>query len=221
MKCGYCGKPLKENAKFCTNCGRSISGDLAEAHNSSATKGGSSVTAILSLIIVISVISAGCVGLITDCIHDRNTMIKKTSVSNSDTNTTVNTKVSSPDTAAVPKFKGDPALLGKWQCSDKAAAGYSETDYGISTRITLNFKQSGTFALEYEAANTGIQVRKITLTGIYSVNNGTLILFPDLSGYHGKYFSVHGENPELKYSAAENILTITDVYKQTIKFTAV
>ncbi|MGN0475561.1 MAG: zinc-ribbon domain-containing protein [Acutalibacteraceae bacterium] len=221
MKCGYCGKPLRENAKFCTNCGRSISGDFAETDNSSAPKGGSFFAAVISLILVIAVIIAGCVGLAISCMRDLNTMIKKPSVSESDLNKTVGANVSPSDTATIPEFKGDPALLGTWLCNDKTAAGYNETDYGISTRITITFNQNGTFALEYEATDTGIQVRKVTLTGMYSVNDGEFTLFPDLSGYNGGYFTADGERPSVKYSFAENILTMTTSDKHIIKFTAV
>ncbi len=207
MKCGYCGKPLKENAKFCTNCGRSISDASSVSNKPSDQQGGSSVAAVISLILVIFITFAGCIGLIHRDIRDWNiTSSKGSAVSQSDTQ---KSDVSQSDTAAIPEFKGDPALLGTWRCTDKTAAGYSNSDYGISTQITLTFSDDGTFALDYKMEDTGIQVRKINLTGIYSVDNGTLTLFPKLSAYDGDYFTTHGEKPSVKYSVADNKLTMT------------
>lgn len=217
MKCGYCGKPLRENAKFCTNCGRSVSGDSAEPDKASKKSGGSSFAAIFSLILVVGIISAGCAGLIYNGINDWNTASRKSSTADP----AVSSDVSQSDTAAVPQFKGDEALLGTWICTDKTAAGYSESDYEVFAEIRLAFNDDGTFTLNFDVENTGIQVRKITIMGVYSADNGVFTLFPDLSAYDGSYFTIHGEKPSVKYTAADNKLTLTTADSRQVVFTMV
>lgn len=217
MKCGYCGKPLRENAKFCTNCGRSISDTSAQPGKSSGQKGGSSFGAVFSLILVVGIILVGCAGLIYNGINDWNTASRKIPTADS----AVSSAVSPSDTAAVPEFKGDPALLGIWICTDKTAAGYSESDYEVFAEIRLAFNDDGTFTLNFDVENTDIQVRKITITGVYSADNGVFSLFPDLSAYDGDYFNIHGENQSVKYSTADNKLTIVTADNRQVIFMAV
>lgn len=220
MKCGYCGKPLKDNAKFCSYCGRNISDAPVGFDKNSAKTAGSSLAAIIALILTIIIVLAGSIALIAFGIRDWNTMPDKSmAVSESDTNRQNQVEVSSSD---IPAFVGDSALLGKWRCIDKSAAGYSAAaDYGITVNIILTFNQDGTFVLHYQMANTGIQVRNIKLTGTYTVADGKFTLSPDLSSYDGCYFGIHGENPSVGYSASAGTLIITTGDEQQFMFTSV
>lgn len=224
MKCGYCGKPLKENARFCTNCGQNVS-EIASDNNKSADNSkGATFLSVVALIFVIIIICGGCFGIISRSIRDWNTISpSKSIVSPSETKVDDNNTTSSEeDITSKPDFAGDPSLIGKWQCRDKVAAGFDEqADYGILTCITLTFNKDGTFGLNYEMENTGIQVRDIHLEGTYTVDSGKFTLTPNLSTYDGDYFNTHGDKPSVAYKTSGKTLVITTADKLQFTFTAV
>ncbi len=224
MKCGYCGKPLKENAKFCTNCGQNVSEIASDNNKITNNSKGATFLAVVTLIFVIAIICGGCFGIISRSIRDWNTISPSKSVvspseAKDDDN---NTTSSDEDTTSKPDFVGDASLMGKWQCRDKTAAGFNEqTDYGILTSITLTFNKDGTFGLDYEMENTGIQVRDIHLEGTYTVNSGKFTLCPNLSTYEGDYFHTHGDKLSVEYKTSGKTLVITTADKLQFTFTAV
>lgn len=201
MKCGYCGKDVKNNQNFCTSCGRSI-GDNSEKQGGKDQSKSSSFLAVLMLIVLIVIVTAGCAGLVING-------IKGWYVSDSQIVTPSSTNISEESVVSSREpFVGDTALIGQWQCSDKSAAGYSDADHGIETNITLTFDDEGNFSVSYCMINLGITARNETLRGSYSVKDGSLTLKPNLSSYKGDYFDDSNAEPTVKYSVEKDKLVI-------------
>lgn len=202
MKCGYCGKEVKNNQNFCTGCGRSIGDNLGQQGGKDQSKS-SSFLAVLMLIVLIIIVTAGGAGLIMNG-------IKGWYVSDSQIVSPTSPEVS--DASAVSSrepFAGDAALLGKWQCDDKSAAGYGDSAYGIETRVTLTFDDEGSFSVSYRMINLGITALNETLRGSYSARDGSFTLKPNLSKYKGDYFDNRSIEPTVKYSVDGDKLVIT------------
>lgn len=217
MKCGYCGKILKNDANFCTGCGRSVvkfqSEDELNNQNSHSSYSG----AVIALIMLIVILLAGSIFMIIRGLNN-NTASGRSIVSNSSAEPQYGSDISSP-VSSEEEFRSDPALLGQWLCNDKLAAGYTQSDYGIEIVLTLKFNEQGNFTVNYSMMNTGIAAYKITLQGSYSVENGYFTLNPDLSNYKGSYFDINGTQLSVKYSVNNDTLAITPQDGENIIFT--
>lgn len=217
MKCGYCGRILKEDANFCTGCGRSVVKFQSEDEPNTKNSDSSYLGALIVLIMLIIILLAGSIFMIFRGLNG-NTVSGWNVVSDSSTESQYNWDVSS-QISSEEEFHGDPVLLGQWLCNDKLAAGYTQSDYGIEISLTLTMNEQGKFTVNYSMMNTGIVAYKVTLGGSYSAENGFLTLKPDLSDYNGSYFDINGAQPSVKYSVNSDTLTITAQNGENIIFT--
>lgn len=219
MKCGYCGKILKEDANFCTGCGRSVVKFQSEDEPNIQNFESSYLGAVIALVMLIVILLAGGVSMIIRGLKD-NTVPGWSVVSDSSAESQHNLDVSS-QVSSEEEFHSDPALLGQWLCNDKLAVGYTQSDYGIEIVLTLKFNEQGNFTVNYSMMNTGIAAYKVTFGGLYSAENRSLTLKPDLSDYNGSYFDINGTQPSVKYSVNNDTLIITPKNGENIIFTRV
>lgn len=191
MKCGYCGENIKDNAKFCTHCGHNLREIETGGQPAQKSKGGY-ISSLLTLLVIIVILCAGSAYMLKDS-------DKSNAISASDASISEVTPL-------------DEALIGKWNCTDRAAADYSPSDYGIDVNIVLEIKNNGKFTLDYSKTDTGVPALKFKLNGSYSAQNGKITFNPDLSKLSGEtggnYFKKHGDKPTLEYSVSDSVLTL-------------
>lgn len=214
MKCGYCGRVLREGSKFCTGCGRRIDNFQAEDKQNT---GDSYLGAVITLIMLVIILSAGGVFMIlrglSGSIVSNTNIVSNSSVDKRESSE-VSSQISSQD-----EFNGDSAIFGRWICNDKSAAGYTDSDYGIEVSLMFTLSEQGDFSVNYIMTDTGITAIKVMFVGSYSTENGRLSLKPDLSDYDGNYFKVNGEQQSVNYSIKDNTLTIVTPSGNKIVFT--
>lgn len=195
MKCGYCGKNIKDNAKFCTYCGHNLIEIQPDEQPAPSTKGGY-LSSLLTLLAIIIILGAGGAY-----------MLKGGGQSNAISASDASAKSYDTEGAAF-----DEALFGQWSCTDRAAADYSPSDYGIDVNILLEMTNKGKFTLHYSMTDTGAPALKLKLNGAYSVKNGTVTFKPDLSNVSGEisgnYFKNHGNTPSFAYTVTDSTLTL-------------
>ncbi|MBQ5545089.1 MAG: zinc ribbon domain-containing protein [Clostridia bacterium] len=199
MKCGYCGKNIRDDATFCTYCGRNLSGNAPEEESVPPIKT-SPTGALITLLIVLLMLGAGSVRLLREPQkHPHGAVV---SISDSPHRTPLKEEESQPDTA----------LVGKWMCTDPAAADYDQNDYGIQVKITLVMQEDGQFRLRYHMSDTGASALKLRLDGDYLTRDGVISFRPDLSAPEGEtggdFFRRHGKTPTFPYTVTEKTLTL-------------
>ncbi len=202
MKCEYCGKELNDNAQFCTNCGHSTENVTEETDNSQKPKKGAYFFSVLTLIIVLALVGLGGFRIIDRDLHPEKFGLTAEAASASDHGGI------------------DGQLIGKWLCTDPAAADYKDTDHGIEIRAILSLSEDGAFTLNYELTNAGILAKALTVNGSYATEDGMITFFPDNATEAKKFFKNHGENPSFVYSVEKNIFTLTYENGKEIIFTA-
>lgn len=200
MKCGYCGKNIKDNTKFCTHCGHNLREIQTDGQTATKSKGGY-IPSLLTLLAIGVILCAGSICLLGSG--------KSSAVSASDTNSVKVTPL-------------DEALFGKWSCTDRAAADYSPSDYGIDVNIILQMKNDGKFKIDYSMTDTGVPALNLKLDGSYSAQNSKVTFKPDLSKLSGEtggnYFKNHGSEPVFEYSVDDSVLTLKYENGTDIKF---
>lgn len=199
MKCGYCGKNIKDDAKFCNYCGHDLREIPSDSEPTTPTAKGGYLSSLLTLLAIIAILCAGGAFLL----QDGTAATSPASVSFSDA-------VSPAYDTEGTSF--DEALFGQWQCTDRAAADYSQSDYGVEVNIILEMTNMGKFTLNYSMSDTGAPALNLKLKGAYSVKNGAVTFKPDLSNVSGEmsgnYFKNHGSNPSFTYSVTDSTLTL-------------
>lgn len=201
MKCGYCGKNIKDNAKFCTYCGHNLREIEPEGQTAQKSKGGY-ISSLLTLLAIAAILCSGGICLL-------NGGGKPNDVSPSDIHVADITPL-------------DEALFGKWGCTDRTAADYSPSDYGIDVNIILQMKNDGKFTLDYSMTDTGVPALDIKLDGKYSAKNHRVTFKPDLSKLsgdtEGNYFKNHGNEPAFEYSVSDSVLIFKYENGTDVKF---
>lgn len=193
MKCSYCGNLLKDHAQFCSNCGRSVENPSSEPLKQNNAEKGAYAISILLLIIVLALTVFGGFVIIYRDLH------AETTVSASDEKThTFNYELVSTDTA----------LVGKWICTDRAAADYSDSNYGVDVNAVLHLTGDGKFTLDYAMSNTGIPAMQLSTSGKYSTQDGIITFIPDNGTGATEYLKRHGKQPSFQYSTDENSFTL-------------
>ena len=105
MKCGYCGKVLKDDAQFCSNCGRNLHEIDNEPSVSKKAARSAYAFSVCALILVISIVALGGYVIILRDLHPKNTVSASDDGSyhfNYDSSFT------------------DAALTGRWFTADRA-----------------------------------------------------------------------------------------------------
>lgn len=203
MKCGYCGKEVKDDAQFCSNCGQSIeepSEEGAEPHK--AEKGGYAAS-ILTLLIVLALVSYGGFLIIYRDIYPEITVTASDEGSG---------KFNYDSTFT------DSALVGKWQCTDRTAADYGEKNFGVEVNILLTLTGDGKFTLDYAMTDTGVLSKSLSASGGYSTEDGMITFNPEANEGLAQYLKRHGNRPSFQYSAEEGRFTLKYENGKTIQF---
>lgn len=211
MKCGYCGKVLKEDAKFCTGCGRSVSEFSEEDVKNIQKQDTSYIGSIITLIMLMVILLTGSIFMI---LHG----LSKNAVSNSDVvSTSSEYKLYNFESSSHDVFNGDANLFGQWICCDKTAANYTLSDYGKEISLALTLTEQGNFYVNYVMTDTGVTALRLNSEGAYFVQNGYLTLNSDLSDGNEK-IAVHSS---VKYKVIDNCLTFITENGDNITFTKV
>lgn len=203
MKCGYCGKLLKDDAQFCSNCGRNLQEFDDEPSVSAETARNAYAFSVLALILVIAIVSLGGFIMIHRDLHP------DTAVSSSDKGS----ENFNYDSAVA-----DAALAGKWLCTDRAAADYSEKNFGVEVRVLLGLSADGTFTLDYSMTDTGVEAKMLSTSGTYTTENGVITFVPDEVAAASDYIKRHGKKPAFPYTVNEGKFTLKYENGKTIVF---
>ncbi|MBQ4396723.1 MAG: zinc ribbon domain-containing protein [Clostridia bacterium] len=199
MKCGYCGKNIRDDATFCTYCGRNLSENAPEEESVPPIKT-SPTGALITLLLVLLILGAGSLRLLRESQKEPRGVV--VSVSDTSHRTPVKAEES----------QLDKMIVGKWSCTDPAAADYDQNDYGIQVKITLVMKEDGQFQLQYKMSDTGASALKLRLDGDYLTRDGVISFRPDLSALDGEtggeFFKRHGKTPTFTYTVTEKTLTL-------------
>ena len=193
MKCSYCGKLLKDHAQFCSNCGRSVENPSSEPLKQNNAEKGAYAISILLLIIVLALTVFGGFVIIYRDLHAETAVSASDEKSHSFNYDLVST---------------DPALVGEWICTDRAAADYSDSNYGVDVSIILKMTAEGNFTLNYSMSDTGIPAVQLSTSGKYSTQDGTVTFIPDNGTGATEYLKRHGKQPSFQYSTDENSFTL-------------
>lgn len=193
MKCSYCGQMLRDNAQFCSNCGHSTEVTTDENASSKRNESGVYFISLFSLMIVLALAVYGCYSII------RKDMAGNGAVSYSD---------SGGNGFNYSAVRSDPALVGKWSCTDRAAADYSEKNFGVEVSIILTMTDEGKFTLNYSMTDTGIPALTLTTSGDYSTESGTVTFVPEETESAANYLKKHGRRPAFRYTAEEDRFTL-------------
>ncbi len=198
MRCGHCGKKIKDNAKFCTYCGHYI-----VEPNTIPKKSGGYLAAILSLITVIAILVSGSVWLVMKELYPAK------NVSASDL---------SPISFDTDGTRTDDKLVGTWRCTDRTAADYKATDYGIEVNILLHIQSDGTFRIDYTMTNTGVVAVQLTSGGTYIAQKGNIRFRPDSVSTDSEFLKKHGAQPTFRYQAYETVMELVYENGKTVVF---
>lgn len=201
MRCGHCGKKIKDNAKFCTYCGHYI-----VEPNTIPKKSGGYLAAILSLITVIAILVSGSVWLVMKGLYPAK------SVSTSDL---------SPIAFDTNGTRTDEKIVGTWRCTDRTAADFEGTDYGVEVNILLTIQADNTFLLNYTMTNTGVVAIQLTSGGTYIAQKGNIRFQPDSVNTDSEFLKKHGTQPTFRYHAYETVMELVYEDGKTVVFTRV
>lgn len=193
MKCGYCGKLLKDDAQFCSNCGRSLQEIDDEPSSSDTAAKGAYTVSILTLLLVIAIVAFGGYAIIHRDLHPIQT-------------------VSSSDGAArqfnYDRSSTDAALVGKWLCTDRAAADYGNKNFGVEVRILLTLTDDGSFTLDYSMTDTGVKAKSVSTSGKFATEDGIITFSPEENPGTADYIKRHGKKPSFQYATEEGSFTL-------------
>lgn len=207
MKCGYCGKTIRDSAAFCRYCGHSLDGLPSGGEGAPPVKS-RYLPALLTLIIILAALAAGGLRLVVPV------MPMTLPASPSDLRQT--------SSASARDYQ---ALVGKWKCTDPAAAGYTASDYGIDVSIVLTVMEDGSCGLRYRLTDTGVKALQLDLSGTFAADQQVVTFRPDLSLLDGqslgRYFLRHGKELPFAYTVKDDVLTLTDGYGEQTKWTRV
>jgi hypothetical protein len=186
MKCGYCGNEVKDDAQFCSNCGHSIEEPSEEGNEPTKAEKGAYAASIIALLIVLALVGYGGFVIVYRDLHPQK------SVSASDEN---NGLFNYDSTFT------DSALVGKWQCTDRAAADYGDNNFGVEVKILLTLTGDGKFTLDYNMTDTGIPAKSLSTSGHYSTEDGMITFAPEEIPGMEQYLKRHGKRPSFQYAA--------------------
>ena len=206
MKCGYCGKEVKDDAQFCSNCGHSTEVPSDDSSQPQKAEKGAYTLSIIALLIVIALTAYGGFVIIRRDLHTEKSVSssdKGQSVFNYDSNFT------------------DPALYGKWKCTDRAAADYSDGNFGVEVKILLTLTGDGKFTLDYTMTDTGVPAKALSASGNYSTGDGMITFAPDDNPEIAEYLKRHGQRPSFQYSTDEGRFTLKYENGKAVLFTQV
>lgn len=201
MKCGYCGKTIRDNAVYCAYCGHNIKRIQDEKETVPAS---SYLPSLLTLMSIALIILAGSLYLLSDGIRGR-------AVSDSDSVATV----AFPDGT-----RAEDTLVGQWHCTDPAAADYTSSDYGVEVDILLTLSKNGKFTLRYRMSDAGVPALDLSVKGDYTSDRENIAFRPDSSGKNiKKFLQRHGATPQFAYQLKDDTLTLTYENGDAILFT--
>lgn len=194
MKCSYCGQMLRDDAQFCSNCGRIVESTVIEPIGKKKDEKGAYALSIMTLLIVLALLAYGCYVIIS-----RNLPVNN-SVSASDKAT---------DSLNYESVVIDPALVGKWVCTDKTLADYDDTNIGVEVKAMLTMTADGKCRLDYAMSDTGVPALTISAEGVYTTDKGVVTFIPDETDGLQKYLRKHGKKPAFPYAADDDCFTLT------------
>lgn len=201
MKCGYCGKNIKDDAKFCNYCGHNLREIPSDEPTAPQPKGGY-LSSLLTLLAILAILCAGGAYLLKSGGPSK-------AVSSSDVSAS---SIASAQANHSEVTHIDKNLIGKWRCLDPAAVGYSRSAYGIDVDIVLTIADSSKFSLHYIMTDTGAPAINLKLSGTYWVKNGAVTFRPDLTNTVGEtgsnFFKKLGETPTFEYTTTQDTLTL-------------
>lgn len=193
MKCGYCGKEIKDDSQFCSNCGHSIEAPAEESSSPQKVEKGAYFISIFALIAVLALTAYGGFVIIY------RDLFPETAVSSSDTD---------QSGFYYDRVLIDPVLIGKWKCTDRAAADYSDNNFGVEVDIVLTLMEDRNFTLDYTMTDTGVQAKSLSTSGSYTVEDGIITFIPDENPGMENYIKRHGQRPSFQYSTDEGRFSI-------------
>ena len=194
MKCGYCGKLLKDDAQFCSNCGRNLQEIDDEPSVSTTTAKGAYTLSIITLLFVMATVAFGGYAIIHRDLHP-----EKTVYSSDNASSGLHYDIASTDAA----------LVGKWLCTDRAAADYGDKNFGVEVRVLLRLDDDGSFTLDYSMTDTGVAAKSISTSGNYSTEDGIITFTPEDNPGTADYIKRHGKRPSFPYTTDEGSFTLT------------
>lgn len=207
MKCGYCGKTIRDSAAFCRYCGHRLDG-VPSGEKAAPSVKSRYLPALLTLIIILAALTAGSLRLLVPV------MPVTDAASPSDLRQTASEGV-----------REYQALVGRWKCTDPAAAGYTASDYGIDVSIVLDVREEGSCELRYRLTDTGVKAVQLDLSGTFAADRQTVTFTPDFSPLEGKspgrYFLRRGRELPFAYAVQGDELTLTDGYGVKTKWSRV
>ncbi|MBQ1440901.1 MAG: zinc ribbon domain-containing protein [Clostridia bacterium] len=206
MKCEYCGKDINDDAQFCPNCGHMIESAPEEVSGQKKTDKGAYAAAVFSLLVVLAFMAYG-----SSTIIYRDLKAEKT-VSQSDSS---NNRFNYDSTFT------DTALVGTWLCTDRAAADYGDSNFGVEVNIILSMTGDGKFTLDYSMTDTGVPAKSLSTSGSYSTEDGMITFTPDDNPGNSEYLKRHGQRPSFEYSTDEGSFTLKYENGADILFTLV
>ena len=206
MKCGYCGKDVKDDAQFCSNCGHSIEEQSDDSIEPQKAEKGAYAVSILALLIVLALMAYGSFVIVYRDLHSEKT------VSSSD---------SSLNRFNYDNTFTDSALIGKWICTDRAVADYGDKNFGVEVKAILELTKDGKFNLDYSMADTGVQAKTISASGSYSTEDGMITFTPEENPGLAEYLNRHGQRPSFQYATDEGSFTLKYENEKVIQFTQV
>ena len=198
MRCGHCGKKLKNNAKFCTYCGHYIIETDTPVKKSSGY-----LASLLSLFTVIAILVSGGVWIVMKGLYPAK------NVSASDL---------APISFDTDGTRTDEKIVGTWRCTDPAAADYDGTDYGIEVNILLHIQSDGTFRLHYTMTNTGVIAVQLKSSGSYIAQKGYIRFQPDSANADSDFLKKHGTQPTFRYHVYDTVMELVYEDGKTVVF---
>ena len=193
MKCGYCGNEVKDDAQFCSHCGHTIEEPSEEKPEPRKAEKGAYLTSLLALIVVLALTTYGGFHIIYRDLYPTDSVSasdKGRGMFNYDSTFT------------------DSALVGKWQCTDRAAADYGDKNFGVDVKIILTLTGDGKFTLDYTMTDTGVQAKSLSTSGNYSTEDGMITFSPVENPGLTEYLKRHGKRPSFQYTTDEGSFTI-------------
>ena len=201
MKCGYCGKNIKDDAKFCNYCGHNLREILSDEPSAPSSKGGY-LSSLLTLLAILAILCAGGAYLLKN-----GGSSDVVSASDDSASSLTATQAGHAEVTHI-----DKTLIGQWHCLDPTAVGYSRSAYGIDVDIVLNIPDSSGFTLRYSVTDTGAPALNLKLSGTYSVKNDTITFHPDLTNASGdtgsNFFKNLSAATSFEYTVTQDALTL-------------
>lgn len=204
MKCGYCGKNIKDDAKFCNYCGHNLREIPSDEQPAPPSKGGY-LSTLLTLLAIIAILCVGGAYLLKN--GGSSGTVSSSDVSASSLPANQTNQANHSEVTHI-----DQTLIGQWRCLDPTAVGYSRSAYGIDVDIVLNIPDSSGFTLRYAVTDTGAPALNLKLSGTYAVKNGAITFRPDLTNATGdtgsNFFKNLSADTSFEYTVNQDTLTL-------------